>query len=62
VQILSHQPGKAGNPGLNMLTAQLTQAMARTETQAVLQAMRVQEKVQILPEAEKELTSSGEDE
>lgn len=62
VQILSHQPGKAGNPGLDMLTAQLTQAMARTETQAVLQAMRVQEKVQILPEAEKELTSSGEDE
>ncbi|MFA5608922.1 MAG: SurA N-terminal domain-containing protein, partial [Alcaligenes sp.] len=54
VQILSHQPGKAGNPGLDMLTAQLTQAMARTETQAVLQAMRVQEKVQILPEAEKE--------
>lgn len=62
VQILSHQHGKAGNPGLDMLTAQLTQAMARTETQAVLQAMRVQEKVQILPEAEKELTSSGEDE
>uniref|UniRef100_A0A1I7YBD5 Periplasmic chaperone PpiD n=1 Tax=Steinernema glaseri TaxID=37863 RepID=A0A1I7YBD5_9BILA len=62
VQILSHEPGKAGNPGLDMLTAQLTQAMARTETQAVLQAMRVEEKVQILPEAEKELTSTGENE
>lgn len=62
VQILSHEPGKSGNPGLDMLTAQLTQAMARTETQAVLQAMRVEEKVQILPEAEKELTSTGENE
>ncbi|EJC65493.1 peptidyl-prolyl cis-trans isomerase D [Alcaligenes faecalis subsp. faecalis NCIB 8687] len=62
VQILSHQPGKAGNPGLDMLTAQLTQAMARTETQAVLQAMRVEEKVQLLPEAEKELSASGDNE
>lgn len=62
VQILSHEPGKSGNPGLDMLTAQLTQAMARTETQAVLQAMRVEEKVQILPEAEKELTSTGDNE
>lgn len=62
VQILSHQPGKAGNPGLDMLTAQLTQAMARTETQAVLQAMRVEKKVQLLPEAEKELSASGDNE
>ncbi|WP_415301725.1 SurA N-terminal domain-containing protein [Alcaligenes sp. SJTW-7] len=62
VQILSHQPGKAGNPGLDMLTAQLTQAMARTETQAVLQAMRVEEKVELLPEAEKELSASGDNE
>ena len=62
VQILSHQPGMAGNPGLDMLTAQLTQAMARTETQAVLQAMRVEEKVQLLPEAEKELSASGDNE
>ncbi len=62
VQILSHEPGKAGNPGLEMLTAQLNQAMARTETQAVLQAMRVEEKVQFLPEAEKELTASGDSE
>lgn len=59
VQVLSYEPGKAGNPGLSMLTAQLDQALARTETQAVLQAMRVQENVQLLPEAEKELIASG---
>ncbi|HRL23078.1 MAG TPA: peptidylprolyl isomerase, partial [Alcaligenes sp.] len=59
VQIVSHQPGKAGNPGLSLLTAQLNQALARSETEAVLQAMRENLHVQVLPEAEKELTASG---
>ncbi|MGE8591329.1 MAG: peptidylprolyl isomerase, partial [Alcaligenes sp.] len=59
VEIVSHEPGKAGNPGLGLLTAQLNQALARSETEAVLQAMREDLKVQVLPEAEKELTASG---
>ena len=59
VQIVSQQEGKAGNPGLGLLTAQLNQALARSETEAVLNAMREDLKVQVLPEAEKELTASA---
>src|SRR3546814_14088923 len=59
VRVEGTEAGKTGNPMLASLSAELDQAWGRAQEQAVLKAMRVQAKVQVLPEAEQALSGES---
>src|SRR3546814_8834335 len=60
VRVEGTEAGKTGNPMLASLSAELDQAWGRAQEQAVLKAMRVQAKVQVLPEADQALSGESE--
>ena len=60
VRIESASPGKSNEPLLAGLSTELTQAWGRAEEQAVLNAMREQAKVTVLPDAQKLLAGERE--